>query len=114
MPPWTRSRYSFTQGYQDADGDLVLTDPEPFGYRDDPDTVVHVCNEGDTLQGLAGTYYAGVQRAAGLWWVIADFQPQPIHDPTVALRGGQTILVPSLRLVDEVILAEERRDEVPW
>jgi len=50
-------------------------------------------------------------RPAGLWWVIADFQPDPIHDPPVALELGRVLAIASVRTVLEEVFSERRREE---
>lgn len=109
MPPRRLSRYTFTTASRDADGVLLLSDPEPFRFVDLADNVRHVVQDGDTLFALAGRYFRGVPRACGLWWVIADFQPEPIHDPTLRLAAGRVLFVPSVRTVTELVFSETRR-----
>ena len=48
-------------------------------------------------------------RGCGFWWAIADFQPDPIVDPTLDLEPGRRLVVPSLRVLTDVILGEQRR-----
>jgi len=112
MPPRRFSRHEFTQGVRDADGRLLLTDREPFRFRPLPDNRIHEVKEGETLFTIAGRFFRPRPRAAGLWWIIADFQPDPILDPTVPLEVGRKVFVPSLRTLDEEILSERRRREV--
>jgi hypothetical protein len=109
MPPRTGSRHSFCLGVRDEDERLFLTEREPYRYREHPDTRIHVVAQGDTLFELAGRYFAPVPRACGLWWVIADFQPDPVLDPTLELAVGRRLYVPSLRMVTDVIFSEQRR-----
>jgi len=109
MPPRRLSRYPFSTAVADEDGDLVLHGGDPFRYRKFADNVEHVVREGDTLWTLAARYFRGIDRPAGLWWVIADFQPEPIHDPTLALEPGTVLVVPSVRTVLEEIFSEKRR-----
>lgn len=109
MPPRRLSRYTFTEAYTDAEGDRVLTDPDPYRYRDFPDNRVHIIAEGDTLWALAGRYFPGFANPEELWWVIADFQPDPVHDPTLKLAPGRTLVIPSVRTVVEEIFSENRR-----
>jgi hypothetical protein len=111
MPPRRFSRYTFSSAVLDEDERLVLTDREPFRFRALPDNRQHVVKEGDTLFSLAGRYFAPLPRPAGLWWVIAEFQPDPIHDPTLSLEIGRVVLVPSVRTVVEEVFAEKRRQE---
>ena len=85
MPPTSSSRYRFTSGIRDDAGRLFLTEREPFGFCEFGDTGRHTVVQGDTLWGLAGLYFAPLQRACGFWWVIADFQPDPIVDGSVLL-----------------------------
>ena len=48
-------------------------------------------------------------RGCGFWWAIADFQPDPIVDPTLELEVGRTIFIPSERVLTDVILGAGRR-----
>jgi hypothetical protein len=111
MPPRRFSRYTFSAAVLDDEERLVLTDREPFRFRPLPDNRQHVVKEGETLFSLAGRYFAALPRPAGLWWVIADFQPDPIHDPTLSLELGHVLLVPSVRTVVEEVFSEKRRQE---
>lgn len=105
------SRYTFCEGREDSAGRQFLTPRVPYRYRDLPDNVRHVARQGDTWWGLAARYFAGARRPAGYWWAIADFQPVPVTDPTVALVAGQVVVVPSLRTLREEILGEKRRTD---
>ena len=108
MPPQTGSRYGACFGVLDAEGRSILTEREPFRYRPLPDSRVHLVVEGDTLFDLAGRYFAPLPRACGYWWAIADFQPDPIIDPTVQLEVGRRIVIPATRVLTDQILAEPR------
>lgn len=112
MPPRRFSRFEFTLGIRDDQGRLFLTDREPFGFKAFSDNRVHTAKEGDTLFSLAGRYFRPRARAAGFWWIIADFQPDPIIDPTIPLELGRQVYIPSLRTLDEEILSETRRGSV--
>lgn len=109
MAPRVGSRYSFTLGIRDELGRLFLTEREPYRYREHADNRFHVVAEGDTLFGLAGRYFAPLPRACGFWWAIADFQPDPIIDPTLQLELGRRIVIPSVRVLTDIILGEQRR-----
>ena len=112
MPPRRYSRYTFTSAILDDEERLFLTDREPFRFRPLADHRQPVVKEGETLFSLAGRYFAPLPRPAGLWWIIADFQPDdPVHDPTVALEPGRTLFVPSVRTVLEDVFSEARRAE---
>src|SRR5215831_9867200 len=111
MPPRRFSRFMFSAAVLDEAGRLFLTEREPFRFKALPDNRVHVVKEGETLFTLAGRYFAPLQRPAGLWWVIADFQPEPVHDPTLVLEPGRAVVIPSVRVVTEEILSEARRGE---
>ena len=109
MPPRAGSRYSFCHAFEDEGGRWLLTDREPYRYCEQPDTRVHLVVQGDTLFSLAGRYFAPLPRACGYWWAIADYQVQPIIDPTLVLEPGSRLLIPSLRVLTDVILGESRR-----
>ena len=112
MPPRELSRHLFTDGLTLSSGKLSLSLRVPFRFQNLPDTRAHVVREGETLFTLAGRYFAPMERACGLWWVIADFQPAPIFDPTVMPTLGSIVYVPSVRTVVEKVLSEARRGEV--
>lgn len=112
MPPRRFSRYTFTEATRFDDlgeEDLFIVERDPFPFVQRADNRIHVIQEGDTLQALAGSHYRQFRRPAGLWWVIADFQPQPIHDPTLRLVPGVVLIIPSPRTVEEEIFDESRR-----
>src|SRR5215471_8859407 len=111
MPPRRFSRFMFSAAVLDDAGRLFLTEREPFRFQALPDNRVHIVKEGETLFTIAGRYFVPLPRPAGLWWVIADFQPEPVHDPTIALELGRAIVIPSVREVTEEILSETRREE---
>jgi hypothetical protein len=111
VPPRVGSRYGFCSGVEHDTGSRFLTEREPYRYRPLGDSRAHRVVEGDTLFDLAGRYFAPLPRACGFWWVIADFQPDPILDPTLALSPGATLVIPSTRVLTDVILAESRRAE---
>lgn len=112
MPPRERSRHLFTEGTRLDDlgeDELFLTEREPYTFQQLTDNQVKVVQSGDTLYTLAGRYFRGLPRPAGLWWAVADFQPQTIHDPTIALPVGSVVVIPSQRTIEEKIFNEDRR-----
>ncbi len=113
MPPRAGSRHTFCSGVRDDEGKLYLTDREPYLFHPHADNRVNTVVEGDTLFDLAGRYFAPLERACGYWWAIADYQPAPneIVDPTLLLEPGLRLIVPSVRVLTDVILAETRRKE---
>src|SRR5438477_6919606 len=106
MPPQVGSRYMFCDAVRGPDGRLELTEREPYGFVSHPDNRTHVVVQGDTLFSLAGRYFAPLPRACGFWWAIADFQPDPIVDATLALEIGRPLHICSVRVLTDVILGE--------
>ncbi len=91
-------------------GKRILTDRVPYRFRNFSDNRRHIIAAGDSLFTLAGRYYDGfTDRPSGLWWVIADFQPDPILDPTIVLDEGRVVFIPSERTVREEILNPKRK-----
>jgi len=111
MPPRSGSRYTFCSGVRDDAEVLHFTEREPCRFREHKDTRVHTVVQGDTLWSLAGRYFAPLPRACGFWWVIADFQPDPVVDPTLELEPGRRLFIPSMRVLTDVVLSEARRRE---
>jgi hypothetical protein len=105
MPPHVRSRYLATLGLRDSSDRLYLTERTPFRYDPTlPGTRRHTVAQGDRLWHLAYRYFKPFPNAEHLWWVIAEFQPQPILDPTLDLDVGRVLFVPSGRVMQERIL----------
>jgi nucleoid-associated protein YgaU len=113
MPPRIRSRHIFSLGVKDdaTPSQLELTEREPYLFKAFSDNRQHTVQEGDTLWTLAARYLSPIEGAANLWWIIADFQPDPIHDPTIALTPGSVLVIPSVRTVIESVFSENRRLE---
>ncbi len=109
MPPDINSRYRFCYGVKDDFENLYLTDREPYEYHPHPDNRTHTIVQGDSLFHLAAAYFAPLERACGFWWVIADFQPEPIVDPTIQLEPGRIFHIPSRRVLTDIILNENGR-----
>lgn len=107
MPPRGFSRYVFTSGILDDNNRVYLTSRKPFRFVSRPDNVQHQVKPGDSIFTLALKYY----RNNTLWWVIADFQPDPLLDPTLDLTPGSVVFIPSFRTVREEIFNEHRREE---
>ena len=79
-----------------------------FGYQKFGDTIRHVVSGADTLFSLAAVYYPQYPTPAMLWWVIGDFQPDPIRDPTLILEVGRILHIPSSRVLAEKIFVDDR------
>lgn len=111
MPPRLGSRHTFCRGVLDQDGRRFLSEREPFEFREFNDSIWHTVQQGDSWWNLAARYYRGMPRASGYWWAIADFQPSRVVDPTLELEVGTRVVVPSLRVLTDVILSPRRRQE---
>lgn len=111
MPPRVNSRYTFCRAYTDESGARVLTDPVPYRFRPFSDNRFHTVTSEDSLFTLAAKYFKRYPRANGLYWIIADFQPDPIHDVTLRLEEGRLLVIPSDRTVQEEIFSNKRYEE---
>jgi hypothetical protein len=110
--PGRYSAYRFSSVLKDSDGNLYMTEREPFRYRDLGDNRAHTVVQGDTLWTLAGKYFRRFPDPNQLFFVIADYQPDPIIDCTLELEVGRVLIIPSARTIDELIFSESRRDEL--
>ena len=111
MPPQRLSRHLLTTALTDDDERVFLAEREPFRFVELSDNRKHTVKELDDLFNIAGRYFAPLFRPAGFFWVVADFQPDPIIDPTLKLDRGRVLFVPSIRTLIESVLNEERREE---
>lgn len=115
MPPLRNSRYQYSTKYTDTSGQSFLTEPAPIIYEDSLDNIIHVVQGGERLQDLAHKYFAefgsNTFPSAGLWYIIAQFQPTPIVDPTIKLADGMKLYIPSKRYVATRIFDPARRNQ---
>jgi hypothetical protein len=105
MAPQPNSRYLLCRGKRDAQRRLYLDDRSPLRYDADlPGTETVTAAEGPAYSFLA---WLAFQRYGDehLWWIIAEFQPLPIRDPTLNLTAGQQLYLPSARVVRERVLS---------
>jgi len=111
VPPTETSAGRFSSAIQADEGDVILTDPEPYLYRVLGDNIEHVVTDGDTPERLAFAEYGRADYA----YVIRNFQrsatgePQPVVDTTIGLEPGSVVVMPSRRTLFEEILNENRR-----
>jgi hypothetical protein len=112
VPPRQYSRHTFTSAVLDDEERLYLTTREPYRYLAFQDNLQHVVRQGESLETIANRYYQGfTDNPSRLWWVLADFQPEPIIDPTLELEPGSIIVVPSVRTLVEEVFSELRRED---
>jgi len=97
------SRYRYCQQLTDENGVAYLSEREPLKYEKQSDNRFHTVMEGDTWWGLAHRYFSSFQNKSRLWWIIAEFQPTPVIDPTLKLVAGSVVVVPSERYVRQVV-----------
>lgn len=97
------SRYTQADLLQDSAGRIFTGLRPRHEFADIDDIWMHVVEAGDTLHSIAHDYYGTeTSNGATYWWLIADFQPEPIHDPTIALEPGDVLLVPPISLAQNV------------
>lgn len=104
MPPRLNSRYEFSIGKEDENGTMFLAEREPF--RFDPKlkgTKRYTFKKGDSLYTIAYRSFQPIPNAEHLWWIICEFQPDPILDPTLAIDIGRVLFIPSVKVVQEKV-----------
>ena len=103
----TADRYLFCIETTDANGNLILSKRVPYRYKELGDNIIHTSLEGESIQDIAQIFYGklyGQRESRNMFWIICDFQPQPILDCTLTMEAGQKIIVPSPTTVDVFIL----------
>jgi nucleoid-associated protein YgaU len=103
------SRYRYCTAFRDSGAQLVLDEREPFRFADATDNRWHTAVDGDTWWSLAHRYFAGFPRACGLWWLLCEYQPVPVVDPTLRVQPGATIAIPSERLLRLYVFSADQR-----
>jgi hypothetical protein len=77
--------------------------PERVDYEDDDDIIIHIVADGERLYDIAQFHYGTARNNPwDMWEVIAQFQPEPILDPSVILETGREIYIPSSEFIEEV------------
>lgn len=86
---------------KEIDGKLRILPDAPFRFQEFDDTIKHICSDGETLWEIAAKYYhkRGLPRASMWYMWIANFQPEPIVDPTLKMKGGKVLYIPSPRVI---------------
>lgn len=121
MIPGPLSVFRFCTTQPDAiTGQIFITDPAPFEYRELADNITHTVIASDTWESIAARYYGSLDTAAvvpftggasELWRVVAEFQPDPPLDATIPPERGSVVYVPSVRTLLEQIFNEARRPD---
>jgi hypothetical protein len=110
----TISRYRMSDIIKDARGRLLLSLRPRLEYDQEDEDIIHEVAPGDTLWTLAAQYFNGIPFAHTLWWAIADYQPDPIIDPTVRLEPGSLVVIPSPTLVQDALSGILEEDEADF
>lgn len=106
------SVYRHAYAIRKADtGEVFFRLPERMPFEERDDNILHIVQRGERLWDIAVRYFQGRRfRACDMWEVLANFQPNPIIDPTVLLRAGQVIYVPSDDYIEEVVFGPSLAD----
>ena len=115
MPALRNSRYQHSTIYTDTAGARFLTEPPSLPYVDSVENRVHVVTGGERLQDIAHRYFKDIGDdtfpAAALWYIVAQFQPTPIIDPTLRLAEGLRLYIPSKGYVAQRVFDKSRRSK---
>lgn len=101
-----QSRYKHARAFlDDSNTDQVtyLGTREPITYVDDRENSMHVASDADTLEALADRLFDGFDNPQSLYWVIGNYQPTPIMDPSRRLKAGTILIIPSRAFVKTLI-----------
>lgn len=110
MKQTLESRYSSDDLELLEDGTVALGEREPYHFRNRDDNLIHTAAQGDTWDSLAEVYYSAISdRPCGLWWIIAEYQPTPVVDPTVPISPGRKVVIPAPIVVVVEVLRGDRR-----
>lgn len=99
------SRYKHSVVLKDENEAIYLDIRPRMVYDGGYDEILHEVVLGDTLHGLAQSYYSSFPESANLWWAIADSQPEPINDPTIRLEPGIWLVIPSVDTVQQWLMS---------
>ncbi len=98
------SWYTKSDQITDPSGRLMLSEHEPFRFRERVDNLFIIVGEGATWADLAEKYYDHISdRACGLYRALLDYQVPPVVDPTLSIRPGAVVIIPSALAVIEFL-----------
>lgn len=109
LKPYSRYRHSVET--VDENGVLYTMDDTPFPYVALPDNGTYQVRGGEQWHEIADKVFDPLPYAVHLWWVLMDFQPVPLLDPTVPPAAGTLLVHPSVQTVLAKILNPDRRRE---
>jgi hypothetical protein len=110
MAPRTGSRHLLRARRARRAGRRFLSEREPYRFKEHTDTRVHVVAQGDSLEGLAGRYFAPLPAGLRLLVGPRRLPARPHRGPDARARAwAGALFVPSLRVLTDVILGEQRR-----
>lgn len=104
------SRYEHCVLSMDNRGFLSIDERVPFRYFPYHDNRTYISILGDTWWGIAHLAFQGTVRPCGLYWLLCEFQPIPVLDPTLVIKQGTVIIIPSLRVLNLEVFSEKLRD----
>ena len=104
MPAQPNSRYRTARRFIDDKNRRFIGVRRNVQYVDDPGNRIHIVKRGETLESIAHKRLPGFGgRSSDLYWILAEFQPNQILDPTQRLQPGQVIVIPSEELVGFIL-----------
>ncbi|MEN6368466.1 MAG: hypothetical protein ABFD77_02070 [Thermotogota bacterium] len=107
MDQYSRYRFCTMLG---GNGEIAYLDErEPFRYRDEPDNTFYTAKDGDTWWGLAWKFFSGFPNKALLYFLLCEFQPEPVVDPTIRIEAGRQIAIPSERIIRTKVYSKDNR-----
>lgn len=77
---------------------LFLTTPQAFPTTTGEDSIRYQTRLGERLEDISLAFYG----TPDLWWVIADFQEEPILEP-MDVPAGLELRIPSKRIIDRIL-----------
>ena len=98
--PLLESWYARSDQITDPSGRLLLAEHVPFRFRERDDNLFLIVGEGATWAELAEAHYEHIStRACGLYRALLDYQVPPVVDPTLSIRPGSIVIIPSASAV---------------
>ena len=103
------SRYRYCTVLDNGTGTKYLDEREPFRFSDESDNRFHMAKEGETWWGLAWRYFRSFRNPSLLWWLLCEYQPEPVIDPTIIIEAGTQVVIPSERVLRSYVFSREQR-----
>lgn len=106
LGPYSRYRLAFTVRDEVQNLTYTLIRSRRVFFDPSAENRIYKAQIGENIFSVAARHFRGYARPAALYWLLADYQPVPILDPTKDL-DGMDIYIPPAEKVAAILKLDE-------